>query len=119
MMSEFNAMTSSQQINTLCDVHECSKRIRKVHFDQYVNSRCNAHPPQAFVNWWARQGWHEVEEATQRAWHGIEAVTAFNCEAVRAVYREWKSIGSPLSNVSARLLEAPRDPILGDEIEPF
>ena len=92
-MAEFNAMDSKEQIATLCAVHECSEKIRKIHREQYVNRRWNPHPPQRFIAWWAGDGPEHSYRNTGRAWDGVSAVVAFNCEAVREVYREAKSYG--------------------------
>lgn len=97
-MIEFNAMSKPEQIETLCAVHECSEKIRKIHRDQYVNRRWNPHPPERFVNWWKELGWLQTEKKSERGWsisdEPIDAARAFNCEAVREVYKEAKEIGA-------------------------
>lgn len=92
-MDEFNRMSRKDQISALCDYHECSAKQRKIHKDQYVHNSWNPHPPTRFVNWWGRSGALDTEKFTGRTWLGIDAIRAFNCEAVREVYRESKEVG--------------------------
>lgn len=91
-MNEFNRMNLKDQINALCDYHECDKKLRQLHVEQYTQRRWNPHPPRRFIKWWATDGVHMTEKKTDRAWTGIDAVRAFNCEAVREVYREAKEV---------------------------
>jgi hypothetical protein len=100
-MEEFNEMAPKDQIAALCGYHECSEKKRKVHFDDYVRRRWNPHPPQRFVTWWYAGGHRETERKTDRSWSvhvegvykPIDAVAAFNCQAVRDVYSEAKEHG--------------------------
>lgn len=91
--SEFNAMSPKEQIDVLCDVHECQEKTRKIHFDLYVNKRWNPHPPSRFVQWWRSAGARYTEKKTGRGWSDIDEVRAFNCEAVRESYSEAKQVG--------------------------
>ena len=88
-MQEFNEMDRAEQIETLCAVHECNEKKRKAHRSAYLRGT-NHHPPQRFLKWWNKDGIAQTESATDRAWQGIDAVRAFNCEAVREVYRQAK-----------------------------
>ncbi len=90
---EFNAMEKTEQIDALCSVHECNEKKRKIHFKQYIHGKWNPHLPSRFERWWIGEGVQATEKATNRAWEGINAVRAFNCEAAREVYREAKQIG--------------------------
>jgi hypothetical protein len=92
-MEEFNQMTKDEQIAALCAFHECKPKVAKIHRDQYVFRKWNPHPPQRFVDWWGTDGVAQTEKRTDRAWSAIDAERAFNCEAVREVYREAKEIG--------------------------
>ena len=93
-MDEFNEMSKSEQINALCDFHECNEKKRKIHFRQYVHKRWNPHPPRRFVQWWEKDGGAIfTEQKTGRRWAGVETRVAFNCEAVREAYREAKQVG--------------------------
>jgi hypothetical protein len=67
--------------------------FRKIHKTQYIDRQLNPHPPQRFVNWWGATGIEATEKKTDRAWGDIDAVRAFNCEAVRETYREAKQFG--------------------------
>lgn len=91
---EFNRMDKTEQIDALCSVHECNEKKRKIHFKQYVHGQWNPHPPSRFIQWWKSGGVQATEKKTNRGWESIDAIRAFNCEAVREVYRETKSIGA-------------------------
>ena len=91
-LEEFNQMSKTEQITALCDVYECNPKKRKIHMDQYVWRQWNPHPPQGFLSWWNRNGAQLTEAKTGRTWIGIDAVRAFNCEAVRETYRESKNL---------------------------
>jgi hypothetical protein len=39
-------------ISDMCDQHGCKTRVRKIHFEQYVDRGWHPHPPQSFINWW-------------------------------------------------------------------
>jgi hypothetical protein len=93
-MDVFNSMSKDEQIAALCNYHECSKKIRAVHRDQFVLRQWNPHPPQRFVAWWSKTGALDTEKATDRSWLGIDAERAFNCEAVRQVYRQMKELAA-------------------------
>lgn len=93
-MDEFNKMTKQQQIGALCRYHECSDKQAKAHYNAYVFRNWNPHPPTQFMQWWPQIGWLQTEARTERAWQGVHPVTAFNCEAVREVYREGKDTGT-------------------------
>lgn len=93
-MDEFNRMSKKEQIESLCDYHECNPKQRKIHREQYVDRKWNPHPPHRFETWWSTTGALETEKKTERTWLGIDAVRAFNCEAVREVYREAKEVGA-------------------------
>jgi hypothetical protein len=92
-MDEFNRMSKQDQIESLCDYHECSSKKRKMHKEQYVHERWNPHPPKKFCDWWNSVGALDTEKKINRTWLGVDANRAFNCEAVREVYREGKEIG--------------------------
>jgi hypothetical protein len=83
----------ADEINDHCNHSGCSDKIQKIHHAQYVDRHWNPHPPMNFVNWWGSTGAAATEKQTNRAWADIDAVRAFNCEAVREVYREAKSFG--------------------------
>jgi hypothetical protein len=93
-MTVFNKLPKAKQIKALCDYHECSSSQRKLHYRQYVQRRWNPHPPEQFAQWWPAVGWQQTEAATERAWKGVSIEDAFNCEAVRVVYREGKETGT-------------------------
>lgn len=92
-MEEFNSMSKDEQIETLCLVHECSERKRKIHHRLYLE-QWNPHPPQQFMQWWPQVGWLKAEKATERPWKELEPVVAFNCQVVREIYREGKQTGT-------------------------
>ena len=92
-MEVFNGMSREDQITALCDYHECNKKKRVLHREQYVIKRWNPHPPTRFVDWWRGAGVKQTEGETDRAWLGVKPVVAFNCEAVREVYSQAKSLG--------------------------
>lgn len=39
-------------ISDLCDQCGCKEKIRRIHFELYVDKQWHPHPPQAFVEWW-------------------------------------------------------------------
>lgn len=83
----------NDEISDLCDQKGCNDKIRRIHTVQYVDRRWNPHPPQRFVNWWGSGGLKETEKQTNRSWGDIDAVRAFNTEAVRQIYQEAKEFG--------------------------
>jgi hypothetical protein len=93
-MDVFNAMSKEGQIKALCDYHECPPKQRAVHHTQYCLKQWNPHPPEQFEKWWPHFGVLQTEWATERKWAGVPTETAFNCEAVRIVYREGKADGT-------------------------
>jgi hypothetical protein len=42
------------KITRLCNKAGCNDKIRKIHFDQFVDHQWHPHPPRAFVDWFAR-----------------------------------------------------------------
>ena len=83
----------ADQISDLCDQAGCNDKIRTLHKAQFVDRRWNPHPTQKFVNWWGRIGWQATEKRSGRAWEGINAIRAFNCEAAREAYLEARQAG--------------------------
>lgn len=92
-MDEFNRMDKAQQITTLCAVHECDEKAKEKHLKAYLEN-WNPHPPRQFMEWWPHYGVLQTEKATGRGWEDTNPVTAFNCQAVREVYREGKRTGT-------------------------
>jgi hypothetical protein len=72
------------KIGDLCDQHGCSEKIRKIHFDQFVNHDWHPHPPSDFTEWWS--GHHDYA-------NGIDAKRAYNCQPYRNQYLEAKGVG--------------------------
>lgn len=70
----------SIRISDLCDEHDCSDKIRKIHHDQYVNKRWLPHPPAAFVEWWKQRLEYKVSE--------VQPTPAWNCQWVQDEYME-------------------------------
>lgn len=91
--SEFDAMSSPDKIDALCAVYGCKEKAQKIHYQAFVHKQWNPHPPMRFVFWWAHGGAAYTETKSDRSWIGIDAVRAFNCEAVREAYFEAKSVG--------------------------
>jgi hypothetical protein len=83
----------ANQIDDLCDQAGCSDKIRKLHTSQFVDKKWNPHPSRRFIDWWGSVGAEATERRTDRSWVGIDAVRAFNSEAVREVYSEAKQVG--------------------------
>ncbi len=77
----------SEEISDMCDQAGCNDKIRKIHLSQYADRRWNPHPPRAFLSWWNQDGPKLARDATDRYFDDIDAVRAFNCEAVRQVYK--------------------------------
>ena len=92
-MANKTRLSLANEISDLCDQHGCNDKIQKLHHAQFVDKGWNPHPPQAFINWWGSIGIKATEKATGRGWGEIDAIRAFNCEAVREVYREAKNFG--------------------------
>lgn len=86
----------SEEIGDLCDQAGCNDKVRKIHAAQYVDRSWNPHPPPKFVDWWAAGGALDTEKRTSNSWQDIDAVRAFNCEAVRETYFEAKKLGIAL-----------------------
>src|SRR5215471_10531412 len=66
--AEFSAMSPTEQISALCDVHECKDKVRRVHLRQYTQERWNPHPPRRFLHWWNLVGPSDMKYATGRLW---------------------------------------------------
>ncbi len=77
----------SEEIESLCEQAGCKESIQKLHHAQYVDRHWNPHPPRAFLSWWNQDGPKLTHAATDRQWADIDAVRAYNCEAVRQVYK--------------------------------
>lgn len=78
-----------EEIRELCSKAGCKDKQRKTHAHQYLKKRWNPHPSERFVRWWVNRGIDATEEATGRGWHSIDPERAYNCEAVREVYRSF------------------------------
>jgi hypothetical protein len=61
------------KITRLCDRAECSAKMRKLHFDQFVYRDWHPHPPQSFIDWFARHP-DNIGEG------GSGPVAFFNCQ---------------------------------------
>jgi hypothetical protein len=86
------------QIASLCDQAGCDEKHRKAHSKAYLHRHWNPHPSDRFKRWWETEGYIEAEKRTERGWsvmgddrkyHGINYVTAYNCEVVREIYRDF------------------------------
>lgn len=80
--SEFVTMTPEDQAESLCSVHECKEKLRKIHRQQFIERRWNPHPPKRFKNWW-----NSIDR------DGIHVTVAFNSQSFREQFQEAKSFG--------------------------
>lgn len=94
----FKALDRAGQIAALCEEHGCEQDERRRHNRLYIHESWNPHPSARFVKWWENLGWKITEEQTQRGWsylgkdsrhYPINTTTAYNCDAVRAVYETY------------------------------
>lgn len=72
----------SDQILDLCSAHNCSEKVRKIHFAQFVDRGWHPHPPQEFYDWWKK---HRDNV--------IRTVIAFNTQIYYVEYLEAKQHG--------------------------
>jgi hypothetical protein len=72
------------QIIDLCKRHGCKEKIRKIHFDQYVNKGWCPHPPEAFDSWWQNHRRHLNDEGA------LKPVIAYNCRSYRTEFNNWR-----------------------------
>ena len=95
------ALSKDDQIAQLCDEHGCDEKMKRVHRRMYVFETWNPHPSDRFKRWWNGTGYREVEDATGHGWSTVNDkgdtwpvwhVTAYNCEEVRNVYRQFLAI---------------------------
>lgn len=77
--------TRVRTITQLCDEYDCSDKIRKVHFDQFVDRGWHPHPPDSFDQWWRK---HD-----DLKYGGIDVKRAWNCKRYRDEWMEAKSVG--------------------------
>ena len=80
-------MTRQERIEWIgraCDHHACSEKIRKLHFNSFVDDQWNCHPPKRFVEWWSRH---------PDCLGGPSAVTAYNARSYRDQYDEARYTG--------------------------
>jgi hypothetical protein len=101
LSKHLNSLPDKDHIDTLCDMAGCTDKERKTHSTQFLKRRWNPHPSERFKRWWVNRGILAAEEATGRGWQGIDYVRAYNCEAVRDVYRSF------LSDQRAEMQELP------------
>jgi hypothetical protein len=50
-------MTRKQRIETitrLCNQAGCSEKLKKIHFEQFVDRDVHPHPPESFIAWFNR-----------------------------------------------------------------
>ena len=73
------------EVSDMCDQAGCKDKIRKVHFDQYVNKHWRPHPPQEFVSWWYKQKTYKES--------GMGAKVAYNAQVFYQSYLEAKQVG--------------------------
>ena len=74
-----------EAIDKLCTDHECSEKIRKIHFDQFVNRKWHPHPSTKFEAWWKSHPDCELM--------GVDAKRAYNCVNYRREFLEAKQYG--------------------------
>jgi hypothetical protein len=86
------------QIAALCEAAGCSTTIKRSHEQAYTRHGWNPHPSERFKRWWMGQGYVATEKATGDAWSTtaedgkhwpVNYITAYNCEAVREVWRDF------------------------------
>jgi hypothetical protein len=71
-----------ETITELCNHEECSHKIRKIHFDQFVERDWHPHPPADFVEWWETKLLQ------------TSVATAWNVQAYRDEFSELQRIGA-------------------------
>ena len=89
-------LSRSDQIGELCSEAGCSNGQARAHLRMYLRG-WNAHPSERFKRWWQSVGYKEAEKETHHGWsayslednreYPINYVTAYNCQAVRDIYR--------------------------------
>ncbi len=75
-----------EEIIEACDDAECSDKIRKIHFEQFLNRRWNPHPPAEFIAWWSTHLDGKI--------HGVKTSVAWNTRHYRDQYMEARSVGA-------------------------
>lgn len=74
-----------KEITRMCDIAGCNTKVRKIHFEQFVNKQWHPHPPEAFIDWWAEQIDCTVG--------GVKAKVAWNCQRYRDEFNEIRAYG--------------------------
>jgi hypothetical protein len=100
-------MTRKDKINKigrLCKTAGCNEKLRKLHFEQFVYRDWHPHPPQIFIDWFARHPDNFGEG-------GSGAVTFFNCARYYEQFCEARSVGL--------LAEIPKSLQKQEEVLPF
>lgn len=107
-----NQERKEEEIAELCATHNCSEKIRKMHFELYVKRGWCPHPSEGFTKWWKPDGvnpdsgaetggheeaWRKCVQPETHAWkhYGIDVVAAFNIRRFREEYAQWLADGSP------------------------
>lgn len=75
------------RITELCERAGCSDKLRKIHFEQYVDRHWNPHPSDAFRKWWSRH---------PDCGEGIDVKRAYNCKRYVDEFFDARKIGTDL-----------------------
>ncbi len=75
-----------EAITEMCSRANCSEKIAKIHYDQYVNRDWHPHPPDTFTEWWRFHDDHVK--------HGVKVKPAWNCQSYRDEFMEAKQYGA-------------------------
>lgn len=73
-------------ISDLCAEHNCSEKLRKIHFDQYVDRQWHPHPSKEFLEWFKT-----TEESRL---FNVNPKVAWNCQRYRDEFMEAKQYGA-------------------------
>src|SRR5262249_1643472 len=74
-----NREERAAKIGRLCKSSGCSDKLRKIHFEQFVDRQWHPHPPAVFLEWWKRhpdcrsQGYEDTRTKNN-------AIVAFNAQ---------------------------------------
>ena len=66
-------------VTELCKEHGCKDKVRKIHYEQFVERDWHPHPPEDFIDWWAKH-----PDSTE---HAVKPKIAWNCQCYRDQFK--------------------------------
>ena len=88
-----NTADKISKIKRLCSATGCSDKIRKIHYDQFVNRSWHPHPPQRWEKWIHKHSVFQDMTYQHRTSEHEASVKLFNCATYYDQYCEQKEVG--------------------------